>query len=158
MCVTAKRAHLSEGVRLYSRHHYFFIGEFCTFLECGYITRCELERGKMKQFEQQKRQKLITLINELESLLRQKKRWESQRPSEQALSSHEPFAIDTLNFDQWLQFIFIEKMTYLLQLNLALPRAMAITPMATEYFKLQKDHCPEIVVLSARIDTTINEK
>ncbi|MEI6897154.1 MAG: YqcC family protein [Psychromonas sp.] len=112
----------------------------------------------MQKNEQKKRQLLNSLLNELEAALRQQKLWQSERPTEQALSSSEPFAIDYLNFSQWLQFIFIEKITRLLQLNLALPNAMAITPMASEYFKRPRHHCPEIVALIRRIDVTMNEK
>jgi len=112
----------------------------------------------MPQFEQKKRQLVSELLNELESAMRQKNLWQTERPSEQALASTAPFAIDTLNFSQWLQFIFIAKMGTLLQLNLALPTAMAIAPMAVEYFKVQKESCPEIVALITRIDLTINEK
>lgn len=110
----------------------------------------------MQKPEQKKRQLLNNLINELEATLRQKKLWQSKRPSAQSLASIEPFAIDFLNFTQWLQFIFIEKITRLLQLNLPLPKAMEIAPMASEYFKCQADNCPEIVALIARIDGVIN--
>lgn len=111
----------------------------------------------MQQFELKKRQLLAKQLNELETAMRHKSLWQAERPSEQALASTEPFAIDSLNFSQWLQFIFIEKIAQLLQLNLALPTAMAISPMATEYFKVQADSCPEIVALITRIDLTINE-
>ena len=112
----------------------------------------------MQQFEQRKRQVLGALLTELEMAMRQENLWQTARPSEQALASTEPFAIDSLNFSQWLQFIFIEKMSTMLQLNLALPTAMAVAPMAVEYFKVQADNCPEIVALITRIDLTINEK
>ena len=112
----------------------------------------------MQNFEQKRRQLLAVLMRELESSLHTQNLWQSQRPSTQALSSVEPFAIDTLNFPQWLQFIFIEKITVLLQLNLALPTAMAITPMATEYFKIQTCDSSEIIAIITRIDLTINEK
>jgi len=112
----------------------------------------------MQQFEQKRRQLLACLMSELESALQVQKLWQSHRPSEQALASTEPFAIDTLNFSQWLQFIFIEKITVLLQLNLPLPTAMAIAPMATEYFKVQSCDSAEIIAIITRIDLTINEK
>lgn len=112
----------------------------------------------MQQFEQKRRQLLATLIDELIGALQAQKRWQSQRPSEQALASIEPFAIDSLNFTQWLQFIFIEKITALLQLNLALPSAMAITPMAVEYFKEQGGDSAAILAIITRIDLIINEK
>jgi uncharacterized protein YqcC (DUF446 family) len=112
----------------------------------------------MQQFEQQKRQRIAALMTELESALRKQQLWQSVRPSEQALASVEPFAIDSLTFTQWLQFIFIEKITQLLQLNLPLPTAMSIAPMASEYFKLKSNTCPEIVALITTIDLTMNEK
>ena len=111
----------------------------------------------MQQLEQEKRQLISALMNELEQALRVQKLWQSEPPSEQALASTEPFAIDTLNFTQWLQFIFIEKISVLLQINLPLPTAMAIAPMATEYFKSQSINSAEIVALITRIDLTINE-
>jgi len=100
----------------------------------------------------------MALMTELESALRKQQLWQKERPSEDALASKLPFAIDQLNFVQWLQFIFIEKMTLLLQQNLPLPTSMAIAPMASEYFKVQTNSCPEIVALITRIDLTINEK
>ncbi|GLS89324.1 hypothetical protein GCM10007916_03910 [Psychromonas marina] len=112
----------------------------------------------MQPFELKKRQLLMALIIELESALQKQQLWQSERPSEQALASKLPFAIDHLNFVQWLQFIFIEKITLLLQQNLPLPTSMAIAPMASEYFKVQINSCPEIVALITRIDLTINEK
>lgn len=112
----------------------------------------------MQPFEQKKKQLLALLLSELESALKAQNLWQSQRPSEQMLASREPFAIDTLNFPQWLQFIFIEKIMSLLQCNLALPSAMAITPMATEYFKIQTCDSTDIVAIIIRIDLTINEK
>ncbi len=112
----------------------------------------------MQHFEQKRRQLLATLIDELTCALQTQKLWQSQRPSEQALASVEPFAIDSLNFTQWLQFIFIEKISDLLQLNLALPSDMAITPMASEYFKMQGCDSAEIITIITRIDLIFNEK
>lgn len=112
----------------------------------------------MHQFEQKKRQLLVSLLSELEGELFALKLWQTNRPSEQALASTEPFAIDTLNFPEWLQFIFIKKMTQLLQLGLPLPHAMAITPMATEYFKVRVMDSGALIAVITRIDLAINEK
>ena len=112
----------------------------------------------MAQFEQQKRQLLADLLSALEGELFALKLWQINRPSELALASVEPFAIDTLSFPEWLQFIFIEKMTQLLQLGLALPNAMAITPMATEYFKVLPINSDGLITVIRDIDLVINEK
>ena len=112
----------------------------------------------MQSIEINKRQKLTILLGELEGQLRFLKYWQVENPSEHSLASQAPFAIDTLTFTQWLQFIFIEKMDQLLALNLPLPVEMSIEPMASEYFKTQRVDSGEILTLIKKIDLVINEK
>ncbi|WP_039970243.1 YqcC family protein [Vibrio sp. B1Z05] len=68
------------------------------------------------------------LLLSAQSRLQQADLWEADRPSLEALSSEQPFAIDTLRPEQWLQWIFIPRMNQLLNANLALPRGFEITP------------------------------
>ncbi len=105
-----------------------------------------------------KRHLLLQLLNELEHELRLLNLWQNTAPSEQALSSSEPFAIDTLTFVQWLQFIFIDKMSHLLQFSLPLPESMSVLPMASEYFKSQSVNSANITNIIGRIDLLINER
>lgn len=56
--------------------------------------------------------------------------WDEVPPSEEALSSVEPFCIDTLDFHQWLQWIFLARMKQILQQDLPLPSASGILEMA----------------------------
>ncbi|MEM8489227.1 MAG: YqcC family protein [Pseudomonadota bacterium] len=76
-----------------------------------------------------------SLLIDLESDLRRLGVWEVHPPSAEALASQEPFAIDTLKFTQWLQFIFVPKMYALIESRAPLPVSCAITPMAEEYFR-----------------------
>jgi len=76
-----------------------------------------------------------SLLIDLESDLRRLGVWEVNPPSAEALASQEPFAIDTLKFTQWLQFIFVPKMYALIESRAPLPASCAITPMAEEYFR-----------------------
>ena len=108
------------------------------------------------EFEIKTRHLLATLLTELESELRLQGCWELDRPSESALSSSLPFAIDTLSFTQWLQFIFIEKITAILQLDLALPSSISVSPMADEYFKKQSMTSTAIRNIIVRIDLLID--
>lgn len=78
---------------------------------------------------------LKSLIIDLECALRQINLWESEAPAAEALSSTEPFCIDTLNFPQWLQFIFIERISNMLEAELPLPYNSNIAPMSEEYFR-----------------------
>jgi len=61
--------------------------------------------------------------------------WADVPPSEAALSSPEPFCIDTLEFEQWLQWIFLPRMKLLLENDAALPTVSGIREMAEEVYR-----------------------
>jgi dTDP-4-dehydrorhamnose 3,5-epimerase len=76
-----------------------------------------------------------TLLNQLISQLKSAKQWSVAPPSEWAMQSEAPFACDRMDFAQWLQFIFIPKMTSLLHAQLPLPARMTLLPMAQMWVK-----------------------
>jgi uncharacterized protein YqcC (DUF446 family) len=75
------------------------------------------------------------LLIDIEAHLRQMGLWQDEPPAPEALASTQPFCIDTLGFDQWLQFIFLPKMYQLLDVGADLPTECAIAPMAEEFFR-----------------------
>lgn len=60
--------------------------------------------------------------------------WDEVSPSPEALSSQEPFSVDTLDFEQWLQWIFLPRMKLILEQDLPLPNASGIQEMAEMVF------------------------
>lgn len=60
--------------------------------------------------------------------------WDDESPSAEALSSIEPFSVDTLDFEQWLQWIFLPRMKAILEQDLPLPNASGIQEMAEMVF------------------------
>ena len=60
--------------------------------------------------------------------------WDDVPPSIEALSSVEPFSVDTLDFEQWLQWIFLPRMKTILEQDLPLPNASGIQEMAEMVF------------------------
>ena len=78
---------------------------------------------------------IAELLIDIEAELRQLQLWEADPPPPEALASNQPFAIDTLSFPQWLQFIFIPTIYTLLEQERALPEQCAIAPMADEFFR-----------------------
>ena len=60
--------------------------------------------------------------------------WDEVSPSAEALSSVEPFSVDTLDFEQWLQWIFLPRMKMILEQGLPLPNASGIQEMAEMVF------------------------
>lgn len=74
---------------------------------------------------------LLSLLHELEAALVAAQLWQDQPPSKQALVSTEPFCIDTLAFEQWLQFVMLPNFHFILEKQLPLPKSCQISPMAS---------------------------
>lgn len=75
---------------------------------------------------------LASLLMDIELELRQNGLWQHTKPATQALQSREPFSVDRLDFNQWLQFIFLPRMYQCIEAQQPLPRACSIAPMAEE--------------------------
>jgi uncharacterized protein YqcC (DUF446 family) len=70
------------------------------------------------------------LILKLEQSLRGAKLWSSSALSIEVLQSKLPFAFDTMSFEQWLQFVFIPRMSEIVSNKSALPDNLMLLPMA----------------------------
>jgi len=70
----------------------------------------------------------------IERELRLQDLWDDVAPSAEALASTQPFAVDSLEFEQWLQWIFLPRMKMILEQNLPLPNASGILEMAEMVF------------------------
>jgi uncharacterized protein YqcC (DUF446 family) len=99
-----------------------------------------------------KRTNLNQLLNQIELELKSIQVWESCAPTSAALASQQPFAVDTLTPTQWLQWIFLPKMRYLLEIEADLPNNIAIHP----YFEqtLTDPNCVQLLQWLKRIDET----
>ena len=78
---------------------------------------------------------VAALLIDVEACLRRMNIWEAAAPSAEALASSEPFCVDTLDFPQWLQHIFLPTMYAILEAGQVLPGECGIAPMAEEYFR-----------------------
>lgn len=81
--------------------------------------------------------------------------WQTQAPSAQALSSQQPFCVDTLSFEQWLQWIFLPKLKQLLETGADLPCASGIQPMAEQVYGGQADKVRVLIKLLGEFDQLI---
>ncbi|GLQ32081.1 YqcC family protein [Litoribrevibacter albus] len=94
------------------------------------------------------KQLLIDLENELMSLAV----WSETPPSPEAFLSQQPFAYDTMTLVEWIQYIFIPKMSELIEMEGPLPSRCGISPMAEEYFKQSGLDISRLMGLLASID------
>lgn len=73
----------------------------------------------------------VTLVH-LERELRRLDAWETQLPEPSRLASEVPFCHDTLEFTQWVQWVFIPRFRAVLEGDHPLPTASAIAPIAED--------------------------
>ncbi|WP_133752005.1 YqcC family protein [Pseudomonas sp. LP_7_YM] len=83
--------------------------------------------------------------------------WTDMPPSDEALASREPFCVDTLDFDQWLQWIFLPRMKTILEQDLALPNASGILEMAQMVYANRARETRHLQELLAQFDRLITE-
>lgn len=79
--------------------------------------------------------------------------WSEQSPSVQALQSQQPFCLDSLSFQQWLQFVLVERLTKIIAEQQTLPkltREQGMLPMAEE--TLSQKNCPQVLKVIRQLD------
>ncbi|WP_117233549.1 YqcC family protein [Vibrio maerlii] len=91
------------------------------------------------------------LLDELEAALRAQGAWQDAAPSEQDLRSQQPFAVDTLAPEQWLQWIFIPKIKYLIATNTTLPSGFEMKPYFEQVWN-QQPGMQSVIDIVGRID------
>lgn len=92
----------------------------------------------------------------LKALLKKYQLWQSEPISADALNSGVPFCHDKMSFEQWLQFVFIEKIQHLITHKQPLPQNIAIAPMA-QMTLINTPGGAEIIKLLTQIDAFLGE-
>ncbi|CAM3599283.1 hypothetical protein VA7868_02209 [Vibrio aerogenes CECT 7868] len=98
---------------------------------------------------------IVSLLVELEALLKQQALWQSQVPSAQALSSTQPFALDTLAPHEWLQWIFLPEMQRRMSDGIALPQGFEMSPYFSQAWQ-EEPQRQALINLIQRIEQECN--
>jgi uncharacterized protein YqcC (DUF446 family) len=101
---------------------------------------------------------IAAVLIDIEAQLRQLGQWDKVSPSAAALSSDQPFCVDTLTLPQWLQFIFLPTLYRMLEEGETLPARSGIAPMAQEYFRGTGLRSSELEAALLRIDELLTEE
>ena len=99
---------------------------------------------------------IIEALNALELGLRELGLWSDIRPEPDALASTMPFCYDTLELEQWLQFIFLGRMREILEQGDALPESCAIYPYIEMLSGAGKTVHPKLAELVQQVDWSIS--
>lgn len=94
---------------------------------------------------------------DLEAELRQLNLWAAGPPPPHAFKSEQPFAMDQMSFEQWLQFIFLPTLYQLLDTGGALPKRCAVTPMAEETLARRQLPTASLIATLKDLDQLITE-
>lgn len=98
-------------------------------------------------------------LQQLEAEMRTASLWSEQPPSQEAMSSSMPFMYDTLQIEQWLQWVFVPRMHALLDAKAALPGECSVQPLAEHEWNNRLAngvHAKALAVLAA-IDATLSK-
>ncbi len=76
--------------------------------------------------------RIADVLLEVEASLRVHGKWDEHKPQPSDLGSTFPFCMDTLKFEQWLQWIFLPRMKDTLEKTKPLPAQSAIFEYAEE--------------------------
>ena len=99
---------------------------------------------------------LMNLLNELQTELKLAGLWSDTEPSKVALSSIQPFGLDTLTFYEWLQFVLVKKLRLICDRRESLPDSSDVTTMAEEVFKSDEITAPAVIRILITVDRFIS--
>ena len=101
---------------------------------------------------------LARLLIAIEQGLRTIDRWEGMPPEPERLASEVPFCHDTLEFTQWLQWIFVPRFRALIEGGGELPSACAIAPAAELAFADVEVDVAHLLSLIERFDRVLTTR
>ncbi|MCY4044523.1 MAG: YqcC family protein [Cellvibrionales bacterium] len=101
-------------------------------------------------------QKVSQLLDKLEQVLRAQDLWTVESPSEEALMSQEPFAVDQMDFNEWLQWLFIPRVKMLIEEQIPLPKGANLSAMGEVFCQVKCISTNDLLVCLNQIDEAMN--
>lgn len=95
---------------------------------------------------------LLSILNAISLQMQEKNLWQATQPSKEALSSPEPFCVDTLTFCEWIQWIMLPRLEKMAHAQARLPGNSDMFSMAEEAFKNVDAETEELLNLILRLD------
>ena len=97
------------------------------------------------------------MLTQVESLMQQHDLWSAIPPELTAFESREPFCIDTMAPEAWLQWIFIPRMRAILESQQPLPTNMAIAPYFEVSFSQRGDGYQPLLTVLQNLDELLSK-
>ncbi len=100
--------------------------------------------------------RIADVLLEVEANLRIHGKWDDQKPDANDLNSTIPFCMDTLSFEQWLQWIFLPRMKNTLEQTKPLPARSGIFEYAEDCLEKSDPSTTNLLKLLKRFDDLIS--
>ncbi|MDR0806129.1 MAG: YqcC family protein [Enterobacteriaceae bacterium] len=97
-------------------------------------------------------------LTEVEQLMQQQALWRAIPPEISAFDSREPFSIDTMSPEEWLQWVFIPRIRAMIESHQPLPARIAIAPYYEEAFNPRPEDHQTLIDALKRIDALLNKE
>ncbi|MCG8428828.1 MAG: YqcC family protein [Chromatiales bacterium] len=98
----------------------------------------------------QNHQTISQLLLQLEQEMRLLSVWDEEPPAAEAFTSTMPFCYDKMAFNQWLQWVFIPKITEIISTRADFPGKCEIEPMAEVWCEQLNIEQPEAFLSTIR--------
>ena len=99
--------------------------------------------------------RIADVLLEVEANLRVHGKWDETKPNASDLDSSIPFCMDTLRFEQWLQWIFLPRMKQTIEQTKPLPMQSGIYEYAEECLHKKDPSRTNLLKLLKRFDDLI---
>ena len=99
--------------------------------------------------------RIADVLLAVETTLRTNGKWDHSQPDTNALASPQPFCMDTLSFEQWLQWVFLPRMKHTLEQARPLPESSGIFSYAEDYLCKKDPSTSVLLELIKRFDDLI---
>ncbi|WP_076408144.1 YqcC family protein [Shewanella sp. UCD-KL12] len=96
------------------------------------------------------------MLYKIENELKNHALWSDQAPSIEAMADTSPFSVETMPFENWVQFIFLPKMRSLINAKRELPSSIAIAPMASHLWN-HKAELQTLITVFEELDKFLSE-
>lgn len=97
-------------------------------------------------------------LQAIEQSMRDLALWQAAPPEQEAFASTEPFCVDSMQAENWLQWVLLPRMYALLDAHATLPTRFAITPYFELALKDKDPNCKPLLVLLQSLDNMLNKE
>ncbi|WON75998.1 YqcC family protein [Serratia sp. UGAL515B_01] len=84
--------------------------------------------------------------------------WQASPPEPAAFSSTEPFCVDSMLAEEWLQWVLLPRMYALLESDTPLPTRFVIAPYFEVALKDRQPSSMRLLVLLQQLDSLLNKE